>query len=627
MTSPPFDPHQLPVIRTSAPPPPEVQAERQSQMMLATRLAALGWLLPVVVLVTAPLFLVLHLAIRELAVWWWWLPLAAIWSVAALCTFYAVANLPRRHEPGRGWVLGQMIAAIVLLVVSGGAFGLTAMVMSVVLYTKSDQGQQELAERRRQAEMTQQQRFAEQRQKLLAQQQEKARLREVERQKRRAEQEVELQQQEAVAAKERAAEEKRLQAERAAAQLEQRRRQEEAAALAAQQARDKEERERKQVADSTQAYTAAIQEMFTGRDNGRPLPEVVGDQKRHRTEGCRIRGTLPRLPELVMKSQPIPGDQPLFDEPFTSAGHTVRRLTIPADRLVPMLACEFWYEQPTAWLLEKQGRLIEIALPGWKPQRTWDLGVPCHFLSSNESSLLALSAEQLLVIDIHNAPYNDGPPRATRLKIVKPTRVMVQEEMELETATSTPLHVQSVLGNCRLQELSLARDPKMPILPSHLGRDVEVGPAGEIFVPQANGIYRANVNLFVLNPDDIREPFWRLNQRCAQFDLKGEQLRMYGSGWQTKELKWKQVIAADNLDLEKFATLHNELLATCNATTNLLLFDRNGQQLSAHSWPDAGRTVHIQGLPSQNQFVIFTENHVYFVAGPQKVKPWTKRPQ
>lgn len=621
------DPRQpFPIVVSGGKPAPETQAKRQASAALATSLAAAGWILPIVVLLAAPLFVVLHFSISDLAVWWWWIPLAAIYALALLCTFYAFANLPRAGQSGRGWVIGQLIAALSLLVVSGSAFGVSALAMSFLLWAKSDEGRRGLGERRRVAEMTQQERINEQRMKLIAEQQAKAKQRAIERQKRDAEQAAEWARNEEAARRAQAAEEKRLEQERIAFARTQRDKQEQEKRRAENEAREREQAKQRQAAGAEQAYAAAIQQLFLNQDNGEPLPDAstVTD---HAQKKYSVR-KVPRLKELVMRSEPYPTDQPLFDETFTSAGHAVRRLSIPAQKLAPMLACEFFYQQPTAWLLEKQGRLIEIALPAWQPRRTWDLGVRCHFINSSEPLLLILGEDQVLTIEIHSEPYNDNPPRAERIRVVKPARGMCIDFLDLETATSTALHVHSLRGSCDLQELRLARkNSQLPVLPSYLGRDVEVAQDGTFHAPQQDGIYRSQVNLLYPDPDEINETGRRLNHRCAQFDFHGEKLRIYGDGWETKKLKWTKVVPGGNLELDKFATLHHDLLATCSAEANLILFDRTGQQLSSHTWPGAGRTVNIQGLPSQNQFVVFTENHVYFVAGPQKVKPLTVRPK
>src|SRR5262249_53466818 len=54
-------------------------------------------------------------------------------------------------------------------------------------------------------------------------------------------------------------------------------------------------------------------------------------------------------------------------------------------------------------------------------------------------------------------------------------------------------------------------------------------------------------------------------------------------------------------------------LATCSDSTNLQIYDLQGNLKSSHAWPNVGKTLAVVGLRNTQQLLVFTEKRVFVV--------------
>ncbi len=527
----------------------------------------------------------------------WWAPttvlLVVALAVAALAQNCLPPEVSQRGNALRAWVA----TAWLMFVAAGVVFALTFLPMQLLLYARSPEGRAALQEARKQQQIALQGRqIAVNRQAQIndAYQRDLASLdRELSSLKRQANQ----------LAKD--AENK------------------EAQTLLA----EKKQAEKQRDLTRTSYQQAVLGTLFDA-DPQRPLPVFAAEDVAWGNPKRSIESSYQQL-------QSAATPQPLFAEEQTTNGLTVRCLKLRGSDFIPKIGLfstpdQAGKDQVFISLVTRSGEELEISATDWRLQRTTNLGDFCDDLSYSGATLYVAQQQANRILTVRHETEDtrgsggDGIRRlGSAYKIISPQRIAANNStsnIQVATDTSTPMLAEMTQGELtKVRELRPGSVPATArFLPGQLGQDVFLNGDREIFVAQADGIYRAQLSQ---PPVPNRLPAHRTESNGGYITLDGEQFVAFQHRWPVQSLAWQKVIPAAGIDVNLFATFGADLLATANAQTNLLLYDRQGKLLSRHNWPNAGKTLGIAGLRERDALVVFTEQSIFVVSSGQRERP------
>ncbi|WP_254513692.1 hypothetical protein [Anatilimnocola floriformis] len=508
----------------------------------------------------------------------WWIPILFLVAVAGGLTIAAYQIAPAEGQPQRQFVLGMAGNSLVLLAVAASAFAITTFPMSFLLFLKSEAGAAEMKRVRQRAEMAQRQRIREQRQVNVAQSAYQREMLTIEANIRDAERRL---------AEADASEQLEIENEKAA----------EVQLVA--------ERDRL----SRTAYATALLACLTKPDS-HPVPPYAGllDWKQvnvsDRGAGERL------LPQVHRDATTV-----LLSEKTTPVnGLTINQLKLIGGDFLPEIAVR---KRPQGTLLlfaRRSGEILEVTPNNWQQQATIVVGGRCQDVFFKRDNIYVARDNPGSILTME---YRREDPRTgvlidySQTLVNAPRQLTVNNRTLFGVTSETAPQLWAKIDRgvvTEVQELAKVRDPNSRFLPEQLGRDVFVDGGRQIFVAQKDGVYRGQ-----LPASNATSPASR-NDSGGFATLSGKHFSAGDEDFPLDQITWTKVLPAAGIDVTKFATMGNELLATCNEQTNLILFDKQGKPHSQHTWPGAGRTVGIAGARDLPLLIVFTQNSVFAVS-------------
>ncbi|WP_254513693.1 hypothetical protein [Anatilimnocola floriformis] len=625
----PNGPYEEPILAEAdpawppSPPPPPTnrrglpdaeQLERAIEGRMACSLAVASWVPALALIVCGPLVIYYHMRIYLLSLTNWFVPLSVLFGVAL---FFGLLAFLRLFSYGQGTRLGAPLVCVsiagFLLGLAGGVLVVCALMMPSLLLAKSKLEREQLQreavaaaggvaelmpeQKARLAEARDREQLAISKVRKRINKTDSARMaRELARNKRQQEETARLNE---------VTEQRRI---ALAAQVEEQRRRAEAI----------------KSSDKPGNYRAAMYAQLTAGDKT-PLPEYAGPDGERNGNWSLTWNTLDIRPALRPRAPA--STESLLDGRFVVNGLEIRRLKLAGEVFVPQAFMYFG----SLWLLQTDGQLMEINLADLRPEQDFFLRSRCTNLNllrePDATRLLAFADDKLIRIGLSRT---EGKLEvdATQQKLSFPRQATVFEnEFQVVAGSEQPILAtwqSSQLTTIR--ELGRARQgaPSGAFADSQHGKAFPIDRAGSFYVSRPEGIFRgqlaaadlpdAQVNQTPTGPREQATPNRQQAFFSATVSFDDRHVFSGKQRWPMETITWQNVIPAAGIDPEKFAQLSTDRLLTCSAQHNLLVYDRNGKQLLAQTFPGAGKTLGMISLAPLEVVVVFTEKRIFVVS-------------